>query len=136
MIKLYSVEALILRARDFGEADKVITLFTREEGKCQAIAKGVRKSTSRLRGGVQPFTHSRLLLYRGKTLDTVSQSENICAFAALRDDLVLLSAAAYLAELLETALPEREPLEEVFQLAVASFRELLTGDAELVVRSF
>lgn len=136
MIKLYSVEALILRARDFGEADKILTIYTREEGKCQAIAKGVRKSTSRLRGGVQPLTHSRLLLYRGRTLDTVSQSENICAYAALRDDLVLLSAASYLAELLEAAVPEREPHEEIFQLGAASLGLLLAGDPELVVRFF
>ncbi|MDD4753342.1 MAG: DNA repair protein RecO, partial [Desulfitobacteriaceae bacterium] len=52
MSKIYSVEALILRARDYGEADKILTLYTREQGKVSAIAKGVRKPKSRLRGGV------------------------------------------------------------------------------------
>jgi DNA repair protein RecO (recombination protein O) len=66
MGKLYRVDALIIRARDFGEADKILTLYTKECGKIQAIAKGVRKPTSRLRGGVQMFAHSRLLLYRGR----------------------------------------------------------------------
>jgi DNA repair protein RecO (recombination protein O) len=136
MNKLYTVEALILRARDFGEADKVITLFSREEGKSQAVAKGVRKPTSRLRGGVQTFSHTRLLLFRGKNLDTVSQSETIDAFPRLHQDLTSLAAVSCLADLLETALPEREAQAEIFQLALNVISLLGQGDPELVLRFF
>jgi len=136
MNKLYTVEALILRTRDFGEADKVITLFSREEGKSQAVAKGVRKATSRLRGGVQPFSHTRLLLFRGKNLDTVSQSETIDAYPRLHQDLTLLAAVSCLADLLEAALPEREAQAEIFQLALETIRLLDQGDPELTLRFF
>ena len=114
MGKLYRVDALIIRARDFGEADKILTLYTKECGKIQAIAKGVRKPTSRLRGGVQMFAHSRLLLYRGRSLDIVSQSESVESYGSLQEDLVRLVYASYLVELLDIAVPEREPNEISF----------------------
>lgn len=136
MSKLYAVDALIIKSRDFGEADKILTLYTREQGKIQAIAKGVRKSVSRLRGGVQMFAHSRLLLYRGRSLDTVSQSENIEAFGGLQDDLTRLVYASYLVELLEIAVPDREPNEKIFLLTLVSLGLLLGDDPELVCRMF
>ncbi|MDD2497906.1 MAG: DNA repair protein RecO, partial [Desulfitobacteriaceae bacterium] len=136
MSKIYSVEALILRARDYGEADKILTLYTREQGKVSAIAKGVRKPKSRLRGGVQPFSHSRVLLYRGPSLDTVTQAEAVQAFAPLREDLTFLSYASYLVELLECAVPEREPHEGIFRLAVNCLELFPEGDPELVARLF
>lgn len=136
MIKLYNVEALIIRSRDYGEADKILTLYTKEYGKIQAIAKGVRKPVSRLRGGVQMFAHSRLLLYRGKTLDTVSQSENIEAFGGLQNDLNKLVYASYLMELLESAVPDREPNERLFLTTLLSLGLLLGDDPELVCRMY
>lgn len=136
MIKLYSAEAIIIRARDFGEADKILTVYTKEHGKLQAIAKGVRKPVSRLRGGVQVFSHSRLLLYRGRSLDIVSQSENIESFGSLQEDLIKLVYASYLAELLEIAVPEREPNEKLFLTTLVSLGLLLGDDPELVCRMY
>ncbi|MEL7564939.1 MAG: DNA repair protein RecO [Dehalobacterium sp.] len=136
MSKLYSVDAIIIRTRDYGEADKILTLYTKEYGKIQAIAKGVRKPVSRLRGGVQMFAHAKLLLYRGKTLDTVSQGENIEAFGGLQDDLVKLAYASYLVELLEIAVPDREPNEKLFFTTLISLGLLLGDDPELVCRMY
>ncbi|HHT63397.1 MAG TPA: DNA repair protein RecO [Clostridia bacterium] len=136
MGKLYRVDALIIRARDFGEADKILTLYTKEYGKIQAIAKGVRKPTSRLRGGVQMFAHSRLLLYRGRSLDIVSQSESVESYGSLQEDLVRLVYASYLVELLDIAVPEREPNENLFLTTLLSLRLLLGDDPELVCRMF
>jgi len=136
MSKLYSAEAIIIRARDYGEADKILTLYTKEYGKIQAIAKGVRKPVSRLRGGVQTFAHSKLLLYRGKTLDTISQAENIEAFGSLQDDLVKLVYASYLVELLEIAVPDREPNEKLFFTTLFSLGLILGDDPEIVCRMY
>jgi len=136
MTRLYSVEALVIRTRDFGEADKILTLYTREQGKVQAIAKGVRKPSSRLRGGVQLFSYSRMLLYRGKTMDTVTQAETVEAFAGLRDDLSRLIYGVYLAELIENMALEREPNEPFFILALSSLGLLLGDDPELIARFF
>lgn len=134
--KFYSAQALVLRARDLGEADKILTLYTKEEGKVQAVAKGVRKATSRLRGGVQLFSHTRLLLYRGRSLDTVSQSETINAFAGICDDLTILTYASYLVELLDSAVPDREPHPGIFRLTVSCLDLLRSQDPELVARYY
>jgi DNA repair protein RecO (recombination protein O) len=136
MSKIYSVEALVLRARDYGEADKILTLYTKEQGKVSAIAKGARKPKSRLRGGVQLFSHSRIVLYRGPSLDTVTLAETVQAFAPLREDLTFLSYASYLVELLDCAVPEREPHEGIFHLAINCLELFPEKDPELVARLF
>jgi DNA repair protein RecO (recombination protein O) len=136
MSKLYSADAIIIRARDFGEADKILTLYTKEYGKIQAIAKGVRKPASRLRGGVQMFAHTRLLLYRGRSLDIISQSENIDPYGSLQEDLDRMVYASYLVELLEIAVPEREPNERLFLTILLSLGLLLGDDPEIVCRMF
>ena len=62
-MRLYKTETLVLRSVKYREADSLLTLLTKEKGKVKAIAKGVRKINSRLRGGVQLFTHNQMLLY-------------------------------------------------------------------------
>ena len=83
-MSLYQVEAIILKARNLGEADKILTLLTKEHGKLDAVAKGVRKIKSKNRGAVQPFSQSRIMLYQGKNLDTVTQCERIAGFPKIR----------------------------------------------------
>ena len=63
---IYKAEAIVLRSMVYRESDRILTLFTREAGKVSAIAKGVRKTTSRLRGAVQLFSHTRLVLIAAK----------------------------------------------------------------------
>ena len=109
---IYKAESIVLRSRVYGEADRILVLYTREAGKVSAIAKGVRKTTSRLRGAVQLFNHTYLVLYTGKTLDTVSQGRQGAVFlpgAGLRT----FTAASYCAEL-DRLTPDREPQPRVF----------------------
>lgn len=136
MTKLYTVDALVIKGYDYGEADKILTLYTREQGKVQAIAKGVRKPTSRIRGGVQLFTHSRMLLYRGRTLDTVTQAESQEVFAGIREDLIRLTCASYISELLDAAVPDREPNQRIFILTLMCLGLLLGDDPELSIRLY
>ncbi|MGH2469188.1 MAG: DNA repair protein RecO, partial [Chloroflexota bacterium] len=72
---LYATEAVVLERRDFGEADRLLTLYTPVRGKVRAIAKGSRRTTSRLAGHVELFTHTRVLLASGRNLDIVTQCE-------------------------------------------------------------
>ena len=72
---VYSTEAITLRRTDFGEADRILTLFTPTYGKVHAIAKGARRTTSRLAGHLEPFTRTQLLLASGRDLDIVTQAE-------------------------------------------------------------
>jgi len=95
------VDAIVLRHSDYGEADRLLTLYTREQGKLRAIAKGVRKLQSRKAGHLEPFTRVVLMLAHGHDLWIVTQAETVNAFQPLRESLALMSEASYVVELLE-----------------------------------
>lgn len=96
----FRASAVVLRHSDWGEADRLLTLYTREQGMVRALAKGARKVTSRKAGHLQPFTHVTIQLAKGRDLLIVTQVETINAFLPLHDDLVKTSYAAYVVELL------------------------------------
>lgn len=133
---LYKTDALVIRARDYAEADKILTLFSAKYGRIQAIAKGVRKPKSRLRGGVQLFSYSDFLLHKGKSLDTVTQVEQKESFLWLLEDLERLTYATYLAELLDAAVLENEEGQEIFLLTLTCLYLLQSVDPKLVIRCF
>jgi hypothetical protein len=89
------VDAVVLRHSDYGEADRLLTLYTREQGKLRAIAKGVRKIQSRKAGHLEPFTRVALMLARGHDLWIVTQAETLNSFQPLREDLGRMSQAAH-----------------------------------------
>lgn len=127
----------MVRSRKYGEADSLLTLYSRERGKINAIAKGVRKLKSTKRGGVQLFTHGNFLLYEGKNLHTVTQCEPINSFAPLREDLLKMSYANYVSELVDGFTVEEEGNDEVFGLIISTFFLLNAFDeAEMTIRAF
>lgn len=128
---VYKAEAIVLRRANLGEADRLVTLFTREFGRLAVVARGARKPKSRFAGRLELFTHLRALLARGRTLDVVSQVEVIDPFPAVRADLARMSAASFAAEITDRALPEREPQPAVFAALRHALRVIASGDAEL-----
>lgn len=100
-IRSQRVDAIILRHIDWGEADRLLWLFTRDMGKVKAVAKGVRKPRSRKAGHLEPFTHAELLLAQGRDLAIVTQAQAIDAYLNIRADLVLVAYASYVIELLD-----------------------------------
>ena len=100
-VRSQRVEAIVLRHTDWGEADRLLWLFTRQLGKVQAVAKGVRKPRSRKAGHLEPFTRVDLLLARGRDLPIVTQADAKEAYLSLREDLVRVGYAAYIVELLD-----------------------------------
>ncbi len=135
-MKDYKTEGIIIRVRDYNEADRLVTLFTRERGKVQAIAKGCRKQKSRKRGIIQLFTYGDFVLYRGRSLDTITQCEGKESFSALRENLDRMAYGAYMAELLDGFVTDGEPQEELFFLTLACYHILTLEDPELVARVF
>ncbi|MEN4040900.1 MAG: DNA repair protein RecO [Anaerolineaceae bacterium] len=95
------VEAVVLRHSDWGEADRLLTLYTLQAGKLRAVAKGARRLRSRKAGHLEPFTRVTLLLARGRDLWIVTQAQTVAAYLALRDDLLRTGYAAYIVELLD-----------------------------------
>lgn len=129
---VYKAEAIVLRRRMLGEADRVITFLTLEHGKLSAAARAVRKTTSRLAGGLEPFAHVRLLLAHGRTLDVVAQVEVIDGMTPLRADLSRFGQAAVLAELVDAAVPEREPHPALFWLLRDALSAMTGAEPEVV----
>jgi DNA repair protein RecO (recombination protein O) len=135
--RLYRTEAIVLKRSDFGEADRLLTLYTPRLGKTRAIAKGVRKPTSRKSGHVELFTHSQLLIAKGRNLDIVTQAETVHAFRALREDLLRTTYAYYAAELVDLFVEEGIENHPLFDLLLAMLGWL--GDAsdlDLTTRFF
>jgi DNA repair protein RecO (recombination protein O) len=119
--------AVVLSSRPLGEADRIVRLFTREFGRVDAVVKGVRKTTSRWGGRLEPFNVCDLLLHPGRSLYTVTQAQMVDVFAHLREDREALTAAAVVCEAAAGLTPEHEPEERVFSLLRNTLRELDTG---------
>lgn len=125
----FRVEAIVLRHRDWGEADRLLTLYTRQQGKLRAVAKGARKTRSRKAGHLQPFTRVTAQLARARGPFIITQVETLDAYLPLRDDLTLTGQAAYLVELADRFIYEEEEMNiALFQLLSQSLTRLARGD--------
>ncbi len=122
------VEGIILRHKDWGEADRLLTIFTRELGKVQAIAKGARKPRSRKAGHLEPFIRASLLLARGRSFFILTQAETITPHILLREDLLLLGYASYVAELLDRFTFDEEHNPTLYRLLQNTLTRLERGD--------
>jgi DNA repair protein RecO (recombination protein O) len=135
--RVYKAQAIVLRRISVGETDRILTLFTREYGKLSAIAKGARRSVSRLAAATEPLTFSRVLLAVGQNLDVLTQGEVRAAFPEIRADLTRISYASYFSELANAGLEERQPNPDLFDLLLSSFHILSHSDQpDLVARAF
>ena len=113
---LYKAQGIVLGAFKLGEADKILTILTQEEGKVRAVAKGIRRTKSRFGARLEPFTHVDLMLYRGRNLDTVTQVEIIEPFRRLRTDFALFSAGEAMLEAADKVAEEHERNVRLFLL--------------------
>lgn len=117
-------EAVVLRHSDWGEADRILSLYTRQMGKVRAIAKGVRKMRSRKSGHLEPFTQVNLQLARGRDMFIVTQAEAINAYLGLRDDLVRVGYASYVVELLDRFTFDDDENPSLFHLLAETLKRL------------
>ena len=133
--RLYVTDAIVLTRFDYGEADRIMTLFTPAFGKLKAIAKGVRRTKSRLGGSLEPLAELRVALARGRTFDVVTQVQVSHAWLHLRDSLESTATAWYLAELADRSLEERHEAEGLYALLRHAYELLDAGmDAGRVAR--
>jgi DNA repair protein RecO (recombination protein O) len=125
----YTTDAIVLSRFDLGEADRVLTLITPGGGKLKAIAKGVRRPTSRLGGSLEPFAELTVALARGRTFDVVTEVRVGHAWLHLRDSLEPAATAWYLAELADRSLEERHAAEPLYALLRRAYELLDAGMA-------
>jgi DNA repair protein RecO (recombination protein O) len=135
--RLFRTPAVILKRMDLGEADRIVTLFSRDVGKIRAVAKGVRRTTSRSAGHLEPFTLSDVMFAVGRDLDVISQADTLESFRTVREDLVLTTHAYYLAEMVDMLTEDRLENRAVFDTLVDGLRDLAcTPDSRLVLIIF
>jgi DNA repair protein RecO (recombination protein O) len=123
----YTTDAIVLSRFDLGEADRVLTLITPGMGKIKAIAKGVRRTTSRIGGSLEPFAELNVAMARGRTFDVVTQVSVGHAWLNLRDSLESAATAWYLAELADRSLEERHAAEPLYALLRRAYELLDAG---------
>ena len=135
--RVLHVEAVVLRHIEWGEADRLVWLFSLEEGKIKAVAKGVRKIRSRKAGHLEPFTRAKLLLAKGRDMLIVTQADTMDAYLPLRDDLPGITYASYVIELLDRFTYEEGENRGLYRLLVETLERLAVGeDREVVIRYF
>lgn len=135
--KVYRTESIVLRRTDFGEADRLLTVFTPERGKLKLVAKGARKPTSRKSGHVELFSLGQLMVAVGRDLDIVTQAETVEPYLGLREDLLRTTYAYYFAELADAFTAERDENQPLFGLLKDGFGWLCSEeDLPLVARHF
>jgi len=133
---LYKDEGIVLKTIKLGEADRIVTIFTRQNGKVRAVAKGVRKTKSRFGGRLEPFTRVQLLIYRGRNLDTITGADILDPFKPARSSYERLASAAALTEMVEKITPDRERAFDVYALLLAGLDSLGRDDVNTVVPAF
>ena len=134
---VYRTEAIVLRQRPLVDADKVCVLFTPLYGRLEAVAKGVRRSRSRLAGHLEPLTRSRLLVAKTRSLDIITQAETVEAFPALHADLDRLSRALYAAELVDRFTDTATDVGALYRLLLDTLHRLEGSDTpDLPLRWF
>jgi DNA repair protein RecO (recombination protein O) len=135
--RVYRTEAIVLRRSDFGEADRLLTVFTPDRGKLRLVAKGARKPSSRKSGHVELFSHGLFLVAVGRELDIVTQAETLEPFLPLREDLLRTTYAYYVAELADAFTAERDENRAIFDLLKDAFGWVCTaGELALVARYY
>jgi DNA repair protein RecO (recombination protein O) len=129
-VPLYRDEAIVLRTRKLAEADRIITLLTRGHGIVRAVAKGVRRTTSRFGSRLEPFTHVDLQLAEGRNLDVVTQAETCAPFGArICIDYERYTAGSVMLETAERVVAEeREPSVQQYLLLVGALRALAAAE--------
>lgn len=134
--RLYRADAVVLRRRNIGDADSIFTLFAADRGRFEAVARGVRKPRSKMRGHLEPLTHVRVLVAKGRSLDVLTQAETVEAYRPLRDDLDLGAEALYCVELVDRFTVEAADQRGVFGQLLLVLDALAGGSPRHVVRSF
>lgn len=133
---LYRDEGVVLRTIKLGEADRIVSLLTRGNGKVRAVAKGVRRPGSRFGARLEPIGHVAFQCYRGRELDVVTQVETIDAFRPLREHYPSLTHSISMLEAADQVAQDREPNPALYRMLVGALRTLVDQPSPIVSAAF
>jgi DNA repair protein RecO (recombination protein O) len=135
-LRTFKTEGIILKRSNYGEADRILTIFTKHYGKIRVMAKGVRKLSSRKAGSLELFNQSILFLVKGKNMDLITEAQTVNLFKKWRKDLSKIALAYYFCELVDKLTPDNQPHPLVFDLLRQSFLKMGVLPDSRLVREF
>ena len=132
----FKTEGVILKRRDFGEADRILTIFTQKEGKITVLARGVRKITSRRAGNIELLNRVTLFLYPGKNFLILTEAESLDTYPKLKENLTLSATAFHIIELVDRLTAENQENRVLFSHLVEVLKRLSSNPRQIWVRAF
>ena len=130
MNEIYKTEGIIIGKRNFFEADQILTIFTRDYGKIQVKAKGLKRSLAKMAGHLEIFNYSKIDLVKGKNFFIVTGAETIDSFSDLREDFTKVSILYYFSEILVKILEEDIRHKNTFNFFLSILENLRAGDID------
>jgi DNA repair protein RecO (recombination protein O) len=134
--ELYRDTGVVLRTYKLRESDRIVVFHTAENGKVRAVAKGVRKTKSKFGARLEPMSHVRLQLYRGRELDIVTQAESVEPLAPMLSSLDRASQGLAVIEAVDQLSLEREPNPTLYRMLVGVLRTIASSPSPLNVAAF
>jgi DNA repair protein RecO (recombination protein O) len=136
--KSYRITGIVLKRTNYGEADRIVTLFTKEVGKLSVIAKGVRKPTSKRSASIELGTQLEALIIKGRGMDILSQTMIVNSFPQIKQDLTGCTQLYQLLEIIDVLTREEQELPEVYELFLQTLTNLATqtNHKQLLLSSF
>lgn len=130
-------EGIVIRTANYGESDKIVTIYTREWGKAGVMARGAKKPNSRFAAVTQPFTYGYFLVQKGRGLGSLQQGEMIASMRGIKEDIMLTAYASYIVELADKCTEDRRPNPFLFELLHQSLNLINEGyDPAIIMHIF
>lgn len=134
---LKKLEGIVIRTTDYGETNKVITLYTREAGKVGVMARGAKKPNSRLSAVTQLFTYGQFMVQAGSGLGSLQQGETISTLRAIREDIFLTAYASFIVDLTDKSTEDRKPNPFLFELLLQTLQYINEGyDLDIITNIY
>lgn len=132
----FKVEGIILKRRNLGEADRILTVFSLQKGKISVLAKGVRRITSRRAGNVELLNRVSLYFYQGKGMPVLTEAESLENFQKLKEDLKLSTVAFHIIELVDKLTAENQESRVLYQHLIEVLKRLGKTPRQILIRAF
>lgn len=130
---VYRDVGVVLRTHKLGESDRIITFITQDSGRVRAVAKGIRKTTSKFGSRLEPMSHVQVQLYRGRELDIVNQVELVEVASSTRAHLEATTDGLAMCEVVEQLSHDRSPTPHLYRMLVGALRQLNTSYSALLL---
>lgn len=135
-MRAFKTEGIILKRKDFGEADRILTVFTLHRGKISVLAKGVRRITSKRAGNVELLNRVSMFLHPGKNFLILTEAESLDTFQKLKEDLTLSTYAYHIIELVDKITAENQESPILYGHLVEILKRLSVNPRQILIRAF